>query len=66
MIEAATSSGSLITANLALDQNRLVYAVPGNIFDKASSGTNQLIAEGAIVVRQATDILETFPTFEPF
>lgn len=66
VIEAAISSGSLITANLALDQNRLVYAVPGSIFDKASSGTNQLIAEGAIVVRQATNVIETFPTFEPF
>lgn len=66
VIEATERSGSLITAELALEQNRLVYAVPGEIFDRASDGTNQLIAEGAIVTRRVTDIIETFPTFNPF
>lgn len=60
VIEAAIKSGSLISARCALDQNRDVYAIPGQIFSPTSAGTNQLIAHGAKVVTSANDILEDF------
>ena len=58
VVEAATKSGSLITANLALDYNRDVYAVPGQIFSPQSEGTNALIKAGAKMVTSCADILE--------
>jgi DNA processing protein len=48
VIEAEERSGTLITANLAVDYNRDVLAVPGNIFSRNSQGTNELIDKGAI------------------
>ncbi|WP_263848945.1 DNA-protecting protein DprA [Limosilactobacillus equigenerosi] len=53
-------SGSLITANQALQENRNVIAVPGDIDRKTSVGTNELIAAGAKPVLTSDDILEEF------
>ena len=58
VIEAGESSGAMITAHLAVEQNREVFAIPGSILSPASGGTNQLIQEGAKLVRSYTDILE--------
>ncbi len=56
--EAGKKSGAMITAHLALEQNREVFAIPGSILSPASKGTNHLIQEGAKLVSDYTDILE--------
>lgn len=58
IIEATEDSGSLITAKLALDQNREVFSVPGNIFSPLSEGPNNLLKLGAQVITSAEDILD--------
>ncbi len=58
VVEAASRSGSLITARDALDLGRDVLAVPGHPFDARAAGCNQLIRDGAILVRNAADVIE--------
>lgn len=58
VVEAAQRSGSLISARLAGEMGRLVFAVPGSPLDPRAIGTNDLIKEGAILITHASDVIE--------
>lgn len=65
VVEAAIRSGSLITARLAGEHGRDIFAVPGSPLDPRSAGANSLIKDGAILVRNADDIISEFTTLQP-
>jgi DNA processing protein len=58
VVEAAQRSGSLITARMAAEQGREVFAVPGSPLDPRAAGTNDLIKQGATLVTQASDVID--------
>ena len=58
VIEAAHRSGSLITARMAAEQGREVFAVPGSPLDPRAAGTNDLIKQGATLVTEASDVIQ--------
>ncbi|HEY3172008.1 MAG TPA: DNA-processing protein DprA [Thermoanaerobaculia bacterium] len=63
VVEASRRSGSLITARLAADSGRDVFAVPGSVFSETSMGAHELLRDGAILCRGAEDVLaELFPS----
>ena len=63
IVEAAELSGSLITARLTLEQDRELWAVPGNITSPGSYGPNALIKQGAKILRDIQDVLEELPPY---
>jgi DNA processing protein len=60
VVEARERSGALITADLALEEGREVFAVPGEITSALSAGSNRLLRSGAAALTSAADVLETF------
>lgn len=66
VVEAGLNSGSLITANFALEQNKTLFAVPGHADDPGAAGCNSLIRQGAVLVESFDHILEEFEFLPAF
>lgn len=65
VVEAPAKSGALITAQLALDQGRDVFAVPGNIDVVSNAGSNGLLRQGAVAVQHGWDVMEEYEELYP-
>lgn len=65
VVEATPKSGSLITARMAADQGREVFAVPGSPLDPRAQGPNGLIRDGATLIQSADDVLALLPPVSP-
>lgn len=65
VVEAGERSGSLITANLALEQGRDVYAVPGNLEEACCMGSNALLQDGALLATSGWDVLQNYQARYP-
>ncbi|HEY5999893.1 MAG TPA: DNA-processing protein DprA, partial [bacterium] len=65
VVEACDRSGALVTADMALEQGRDVFAVPGPVTSPLSAGPNRLIRQGAALAGSAADVLETYPDLAP-
>lgn len=65
IVEAGKKSGALITGNYAVDNNRDVFVIPGQIYAEKSEGCNKLIHDGATLIRGARDVLEDWNIVEP-
>ncbi len=66
VVEAALRSGSLITARLAQDAHREIFAVPGSPLDPRCRGSNDLLRQGAHLVEEASDVIANLPASPPF
>lgn len=65
VVQAAASSGALITARYALDENRQVFAVPGSIFEEVSAGCHALLQEGAMLIQDGVTIVKELGMHSP-
>lgn len=64
VIEASLRSGTLITANRALEQGREIFVAPGNPYDPRCEGSNKLIKDGATLITDAYDVIDSISSFE--
>jgi len=64
VIEASLRSGTLITANRALDQGREVFVSPGNPYDPRCEGSNKLLKDGAILITSVNDVIDSISNFK--
>lgn len=64
VVQAALASGSLITARMAIEQNRLVFVLPGSRHEFLSKGNHQLLREGACLVTDVSDVIDELPGFD--